>query len=86
MFISVFGRGKIRMTAGGENPPLLTDISRPGSHEGRKETNMKKLAVNKSKVDSTIRDLTKRMYEINLFVNIQTKPHKDSDKVWIIVG
>ena len=47
---------------------------------------MKKLAVNKSKVDSTIRDLTKRMYEINLFVNIQTKPHKDPDKVWIIVG
>ena len=47
---------------------------------------MKKLAVNKSKVDSTIRGLTKRMYEINLFVNIQTKPHKDSDKVWIIVG
>ena len=47
---------------------------------------MKKLAVNKSKVDSTIRDLTRRMYEINLFVNIQTKPHKDSNKVWIIVG
>ena len=47
---------------------------------------MKKLAVNKSKVDSTIRELTKRMHEINLFVNIQTKPHKDSDKVWIIVG
>ena len=47
---------------------------------------MKKLAVNKSKVNSTIRDLTRRMYEINLFVNIQTKPHKDSDKVWIIVG
>ena len=47
---------------------------------------MKKLAVNKSKVDSTIRDLTRRMYEINLFVNIQTKPHKDPGKVWIIVG
>ena len=47
---------------------------------------MKKFAVNKSKVDSTIRDLTKQMCEINLFVSIQTKPHKDSDKVWIIVG
>ena len=47
---------------------------------------MKKFAVNKIKVDSTIRDLTKRMYEIDLFVNIQTKPHKDPDKVWIIVG
>ena len=47
---------------------------------------MKKFAVNKSKVDSTIRELTKRMYEINLFVSIQTKPHKDPDKVWIIVG
>ena len=47
---------------------------------------MKKIAVNKSEVDTTIRDLTKRMYEINLFVNIQTKPHKESDKVWIIVG
>ena len=47
---------------------------------------MKKIAVNKSKVDITIRDLTKRMYKINLFVSIQTKPHKDSDKVWIIVG
>ena len=42
---------------------------------------MKKFAVNKSEVDSTIRELTKRMYEINLFVNIQTKPHKDSGKV-----
>ena len=47
---------------------------------------MKKLAVNKSEVDNTIRDFTKRMHEINLFVNIQTKPHKDPDKVWIIVG
>ena len=47
---------------------------------------MKKIAVNKSKVDSTIRDLTKRIHEINLFVNIQAKPHKGSDKVWIIVG
>ena len=47
---------------------------------------MKKIAVNKSKVDSIIRDLTKRMHEINLFVNIQTKPHEDCDKVWIIVG
>ena len=41
---------------------------------------MKKFAVNKIKVDSTIRALTKRMYEINLFVSIQTKPHKESDK------
>ena len=47
---------------------------------------MKKIAVNKSEVDTTIRDLTKRMYEINLFVSIQIKPHKDPDKVWIIVG
>lgn len=47
---------------------------------------MKKFAVNKSKVDSTIKNLTKRMNEIKLFVSIQTKPHKDSDKVWIIVG
>ena len=47
---------------------------------------MKKIAVNKSEVDPTIRDLTKRMSEINWFVSIQTKPHKDSEKVWIIVG
>ena len=47
---------------------------------------MKKFAVNKSEVDATIRDLTKRMHEINLFVSIQTKPHKDPDKVWIVVG
>lgn len=47
---------------------------------------MKKIAVNKSKADNAIRELTKRMHEINLFVNIQTKPHKDSGKVWIIVG
>ena len=47
---------------------------------------MKKLAVNKSEADATIRDLTKRMHEVNLFVNIQTKPHKDPGKVWIIVG
>ncbi len=51
-----------------------------------KQGDMKKIAVNKSEVDVTIRDLTKRMYEINLFVSIQTKPHKDPDKVWIIVG
>ena len=47
---------------------------------------MKKLAVNKSEVDKTIRDLTKRMSEINWFVSIRTKQHKDTDKVWIIVG
>ena len=47
---------------------------------------MKKIAVNKSEVDTTIRDITKRMSEINWFVNIQTKPHKDPEKVWIIVG
>ena len=47
---------------------------------------MKKFAVNKNEVDATIKELTKQMYKINLFVNIQTKPHKDSDKVWIIVG
>ena len=47
---------------------------------------MKKIAVNKSEVDTATRELTKRMYEINLFVSIQTKPHKDYEKVWIIVG
>ena len=47
---------------------------------------MKKISVNKREVDTTIRDITKRMYEINWFVNIQTKPHKDPEKVWIIVG
>ena len=47
---------------------------------------MKKIAVNKNEVDATIKDLTKQMCKINLFVSIQTKPHKDSDKVWIIVG
>lgn len=47
---------------------------------------MKKIAVNKSEVDTAIRELTKRMHEINLFVSIQTKPHKDLEKVWIIVG
>jgi len=46
----------------------------------------KRIAVNKSEVDTVIRELTKRMSEINLFVSIQTKPHKDSEKVWIIVG
>jgi hypothetical protein len=47
---------------------------------------MKKIAVNKSEVDTTIRDLTKRMSKINWFVSIQRKPNKDFDKVWIIVG
>ena len=47
---------------------------------------MKKIAVNKSEVGTVIRELTKRMSEIKLFVNIQTKPHKDLEKVWIIVG
>lgn len=47
---------------------------------------MKKFAVNKNEVDATIKDLTKQMCKINLFVNIQTKPHKELDKVWIIVG
>ena len=46
----------------------------------------KRIAVNKSEVDTVIRELTKRMSEIKWFVNIQTKPHKDSEKVWIIVG
>ena len=46
----------------------------------------KRIAVNKSEVDTVIRKLTKRMTEINWFVSIQTKPHKDSEKVWIIVG
>ena len=47
---------------------------------------MKKFAVNKNEIDATIKDLTKQMRKINLFVNIQTKPHKEPDKVWIIVG
>ena len=47
---------------------------------------MIKIAVNNSEVDTVIRELTKRMSEINLFVSVQTKLHKDSEKVWIIVG
>ena len=47
---------------------------------------MKKIAVNKAEVDTAIRSLTKRMVEVNWFVSIQTKQHKDPDKVWIIVG
>ena len=47
---------------------------------------MKKFAVHKNEVDATIKDLTKQMCKINLFVNIQTKPHKEPDMVWIIVG
>ena len=47
---------------------------------------MKKFAVKKNEVEARIKDLTKQMCKINLFVNIQTKPHKESDKVWIIVG
>lgn len=47
---------------------------------------MKKFAVNKNEVDATIKDLTKQMRKINLFVNIQTKPHKEPEKVWVIVG
>ena len=38
---------------------------------------MKKIAVNKSEVDTVIRELTKRMSEINWFVSIQTKPPTD---------
>ena len=47
---------------------------------------MIKIAVNKSEVDTVIRELTNRMSKINWFVSIRTKPHKDSEKVWIIVG
>ena len=47
---------------------------------------MKKFAVHKNEVDATIKVLTKQMRKINLFVNIQTKPHKEPDMVWIIVG
>ena len=47
---------------------------------------MKKFAVHKNEVDATIKVLTKQMCKINLFVNIQTKPHKEPDMVWIIVG
>ena len=47
---------------------------------------MKKFAVHKNEVDATIKVLTKQMCKINLFVNIQTKPHKEPNMVWIIVG
>lgn len=47
---------------------------------------MKKIAVEKSEVSATIAELTRNMTAANWFINIQTKPHKDPEKVWIIVG
>ena len=47
---------------------------------------MNKFAVNQGEVYATIRDLRKQMCNIELVVNIQTKPHKDADKVLIIVA
>lgn len=47
---------------------------------------MKRIAVKKSELDKTIRELTSRMTNVNWFLNIQTKHHKDPDKVWLIIG
>lgn len=47
---------------------------------------MKKIAVKKTDVSATIAELTKKMTTANWFINIQTKPHKDPEKIWIIVG
>lgn len=47
---------------------------------------MKRIAVNKADLDKRVRELTTNMARANWFVNIQTRPHKDPDKVWIVVG
>lgn len=47
---------------------------------------MKKIAVKKPEVPATIAKLTRNMTKHNWFINIQTTPHKDPEKVWIIVG
>lgn len=47
---------------------------------------MKKIAVNKKDKEKEIRRLTANMAAANWFINVQVKPHKDSSKVWIVIG
>ena len=47
---------------------------------------MKRIAVYKKDLSAKIQELTRNMESANWFINIQTKPHKDPEKLWIIVG
>lgn len=47
---------------------------------------MKRLTVNKKDVDEEIKRLTRNMGRVNWFVNIEIKPHKDPEKVYLIIG
>ena len=47
---------------------------------------MKRIAVLKKDLPGKIRELTRNMSGANWFVNIQTKPHKDPAKIWIVIG
>ena len=47
---------------------------------------MKRIAVLKTDLPAKIRELSQNMTAANWFVNIQTKPHKDPAKIWIVIG
>lgn len=45
-----------------------------------------RIAVLKKDFTAKIQELSRNMTAANWFINIQTKPHKDPDKIWIIIG
>ena len=47
---------------------------------------MKRIAVNKADAAARIAEITKNMARANWFINVSTMPHKDSSKIWIVIG
>lgn len=45
-----------------------------------------RIAVLKKDLSAKIQELSRNMAAANWFVNIQTKPHRDPTKIWIIIG
>ena len=42
--------------------------------------------VLKCEADGFVRDLIRKMEEARTFYNVQVKPHKDPDFVWVVIG
>ncbi len=40
----------------------------------------------KSEVDGFVRNLTRKMAKAHTFYNVQVKPHKEPDYVWVVIG
>lgn len=47
---------------------------------------MTRIAVLKKDLPGKIQELTRNMEKANWFINVQTKPHKDPEKIWIVLG